>query len=116
MQVARCAFRVLVRMSVKPEDLKPFVNRTGPVNVINEDGSSVSYASSARLDMLDPSRKDAWSPEHLQLTLLDELARPVRAIPGNHILLVKKETVGYTVTVDETEETDPGETVKTRGA
>jgi ABC-type microcin C transport system duplicated ATPase subunit YejF len=102
-------------MPVDPQELEPFVTRTGPVSIVHEDGSSVSYAASARLDMLDPERKDTWTVEHVQLTLLDEQAHPVRAIRGDHIVAVQEESVGYTVTVDASEERDPGDTVKTRG-
>jgi hypothetical protein len=73
------------------------------------------HGASARLDMLDPDRRDAWTVEHVQLTVLDE-RRPVRAIPGDHILSVNEESVGYTVTVDASEKKDPGDTLTTRGA
>ena len=93
-----------------------FVTRTGPVHVVHEDGSAVSYGASARLDLIDPSRKDAWTVDQVQMTLLDEQSRPTRAIAGHQILKVEETRVGYRVVVERSEERDPGKTVSTRGA
>jgi hypothetical protein len=101
---------------VQPEDLKVFVTRTGPVHVVHEDESAVSYGASARLDMIDPSRKDAWTVDQVQLTLPDEQSRPTRAIAGSRILQVEETRVGYRIVVERSEEPDPGQTVSTRGA
>lgn len=41
----------MLSVLAQPENLKMFVTRTGPVYVVHEDGSVVSYGASARLDM-----------------------------------------------------------------
>lgn len=93
-----------------------FVNRTGPVHVVHKDGSAVSYGVSARLDMVDPSYKTRGRSYELQLTLLDEQSRRTRSIAARRILRVEEMRIGYRVVVEHSEEPDPGQTVKTRGA
>ncbi|MFZ2052426.1 MAG: hypothetical protein WAU69_16010 [Solirubrobacteraceae bacterium] len=102
-------------MPVQPDDLEVFVTRTGPVHVVHEDGSAVSYGASARLDLIDQSRKDAWTVDQVQLTLLDEQSRPTRAIVGSRIVKVDEMSVGHRVVVERSEAPDPGPTVTTRG-
>ena len=102
-------------MPVETDDLVPFVPRTGPVHVVHEGGRVVTYGASARLDMMDPSRKDAWKVDDVKLTLFNELSHPTRSIAGNLILQVERLGPGFRVTVDERVEPDPGETAMTRG-
>jgi hypothetical protein len=101
---------------VRPEDLNVFISRTGPVHIVHENGSAVSYGASARLDLVDVSRRDAWTVDQVQLTLLDEQSRPTRVISGDRILNVEEKGVGYRVIVERSEEPDPGHAVRTRGA
>lgn len=102
-------------MPLEPQDLEPFVVRKGPVHVVDQDGAAVSYATSARLDMIDSDRAEAWTVADVQLTLLDEQSRPTRALRGRHIVEVRPDAVGYTVVVTDEEGPDPGVAVKTRG-
>jgi hypothetical protein len=110
----KAAYRRL--MPIDPEGLQPFASRQGPVHVVDENNGAVTYGTSAKLEIRDPGRWDAWTVDQVELVMLDEQARPTRAVPGDHILDVRKAGVGYTVVVDDTIEPDPGATVDTRGA
>lgn len=97
-------------MPVSTEELVPFVSGTGPVHVVHEDGTAVTYGSSARLDMIDPNQKETWVVEEVELTIFDELSRTRRSIAGNLILEVERVDPGFRITVDASVEPDPGET------
>jgi hypothetical protein len=103
-------------MPIDPENLKPFASRQGPVHVVDENNGAVTYGASAKLEIRDPGRWAAWTLDQVELVILDEQARPIRTVPGDHILDVRNEGVGYTVVVDDTIGPDPGATVGTRGA
>ena len=102
-------------MAIETDDLEPFLNRVGPVHVVDQSGGAVTYAESAVLSLAVAARIDAWTVDQVALSLLDEQARPKGAIRGDEILEVRQESVGYTVVVDETVVPDPGDSVRSRG-
>jgi hypothetical protein len=102
-------------MPVDPDDLKVFLEKQGPIHVVAEDQSAISYGTSGRIEMRDPNQDETWTVEGLVLTLFDELSGVTRKIPGDHIEKVRAAGPGFQVVVID-EEPDPGDTTKTRGA
>lgn len=73
-------------MAINPEDLEPFASRQGPVHVVDENNGAVAYGTSAKLEIRNPGRWDAWTVDQVEIVLLDEQVRPTRSVPGDHIL------------------------------
>jgi len=86
---------------------RTFVERTGPVRVVDENGGTVAYGATGRLDFICPHRvRGAWSMEDVELRLFDEQSSQTRAIPGIHVTALREGDPGYEIVVID-EEPDP---------
>ena len=102
-------------MAVSLGDFKHFLNRDGPINVVDNAANGVSYAPSGIARPVDPKLAQIYKLDEIQLVLLDEMANEIRAIRGDQIEEIRRTPPGWQIVVDDTVEPDEGARVRTRG-
>jgi len=102
-------------MAVCLDDFKHFLNRDGPINVVDMEGNGVTYAPSGIAKPVDPKLAQILKLEEIQLVLFDEMTNVTRAIRGDQIEEIYPTLPGWQIVVDNTVEPDEGTGIQTRG-